>query len=62
MLLGLLMALDREGSIIAALIGLIVAGLVVSAGAWVLLRRERRRAPVGPPEEAEPRPPTEPAL
>lgn len=35
-------ALDRETSIIAALIGLIVAALVVSAGAWILLVRDRR--------------------
>ena len=62
MLLGLLVALDREGSIIAALIGLIVAGLVVSAGAWVLLRRERHRAPVGPPGDPDPLPPAEPSL
>jgi hypothetical protein len=52
--------LDREGSIIAALIGLIVGGLVVSMGAWVLLRRERRRAPVGPPGEPEPIPAPDP--
>ena len=38
----LLLALDREGSIIAALVALIVAALVVSIGAWVLLARERR--------------------
>jgi hypothetical protein len=36
------LALDREGSIIAALVALIVAALVVSFGAWVLLARERR--------------------
>jgi hypothetical protein len=33
---------DREALTIAALIALIVAGLVVSVGAWVLLARERR--------------------
>jgi hypothetical protein len=37
-----LVALDREGSIIAALVALIVAALTVSVGAWVLLGRERR--------------------
>jgi hypothetical protein len=37
------LAFDRETSIIAALIALGVAGLVVSAGAWILLARERRR-------------------
>ena len=36
-----LLALDRETTIIAALIALGVAGLVVSIGAWILLvRRE----------------------
>jgi hypothetical protein len=39
----LVLALDREGSIIAALVALIVAALVVSIGAWVLLAKERRR-------------------
>lgn len=37
------LAFDRETSIIAALIALGVAGVVVSAGAWILLARERRR-------------------
>ena len=39
----LLVGLDREGSIIAALVALIVAALAVSVAAWVLLARERRR-------------------
>jgi hypothetical protein len=39
----LVLAFDRETSIIAALIALGVAGAVVSAGAWILLARERRR-------------------
>jgi hypothetical protein len=38
----LVLALDREGSIIAALVALIVAALMVSIGAWVLLAKERR--------------------
>jgi hypothetical protein len=38
-----LLAFDRESAIISALIALIVAGVIVSVGAWVLLRRERRR-------------------
>jgi hypothetical protein len=37
------LALDRETAIISALLALIVSGVVVSIGAWVLLRRERRR-------------------
>jgi hypothetical protein len=39
-----LLGLDRETSIVAALVALIVSGVVVSAGAWVLLRRERSRS------------------
>ena len=39
---GLALAINRETSIIAALIALAVAGLVVSIGAWVLLARRRR--------------------
>jgi hypothetical protein len=39
----LFIGLDREGSIIAALVALIVAALTVSVGAWILLARERRR-------------------
>jgi len=39
----LILALDRETVIIAALVSLIVSGVVVSIGAWVLLRRERHR-------------------
>jgi hypothetical protein len=38
-----ILAFDRESAIIAALFALIVSGVVVSIGAWVLLRRERRR-------------------
>jgi hypothetical protein len=41
-LLLLPLALDREGSILAALVALIVSALTVSIGAWVLLARERR--------------------
>lgn len=37
-----LLAFDRENVIIAALAALMVAGLVVSVGAAVLLRRDRR--------------------
>ena len=37
-----LLAFDREDVIVAALAALMVAGLVVSVGAAVLLRRERR--------------------
>ncbi|HEX2068624.1 MAG TPA: hypothetical protein VHH54_00255 [Actinomycetota bacterium] len=36
-----LLAFDRENVIIAALAALMVAGLVVSVGAAVLLRRDR---------------------
>jgi hypothetical protein len=39
----LMLAFDRETAIISALLALIVSGVVVSMGAWVLLRRERRR-------------------
>jgi hypothetical protein len=38
-----LLGLDRETAIISALVALIVSGVVVSVGAWVLLRRERHR-------------------
>ena len=38
-----LLGWDRETLMIAALASLIVAGLIVSIGAWVLLVRERRR-------------------
>jgi hypothetical protein len=38
-----MLAFDRESAIILALFALIVSGLVVSLGAWVLFRRERRR-------------------
>ena len=49
------LAVDRETAIIAALIALIVAALTVSAGAWVLLARERRldRPAQGEPAEPE---------
>ena len=43
-----LLAIDRESVIIAALAALMVAGLVVSVGAAILLRRTRR---IEPPEE-----------
>ncbi|MGH2572747.1 MAG: hypothetical protein ACRDGU_04580 [Actinomycetota bacterium] len=36
-----LLALDRETLMLAALAALVVAGVVVSAGAWVLLWRGR---------------------
>lgn len=49
MALVLFIGLDREGSIIAALVALIVAALTVSVGAWVLLARERRRGRDSPP-------------
>jgi hypothetical protein len=39
----LVLAIDRETAIISALVSLIVSGVVVSIGAWILLRRERRR-------------------
>jgi hypothetical protein len=39
------LALDRETTIIAALIALAVAGVVVSVGAWILLFRDRRDDP-----------------
>ena len=38
-----LLAYDRETMIVAALAALIVAGVVVSVGAWVMVWRERRR-------------------
>jgi len=38
-----ILAFDRQSAIIAALFALIVAGAVVSLGAWILLRRERHR-------------------
>jgi len=49
------LAVDRETAIIAALIALIVAALTVSAGAWILLARERRleRSARGEPAESE---------
>jgi hypothetical protein len=39
-----LLAWDRETLMIAALGALVVAGVIVSIGAWVLLFRERRRS------------------
>ena len=38
----IVLAVDREFAIVAALGALIVAALTVSVGAWVLLARERR--------------------
>ncbi len=38
----LILAFDREEAIISALLALIVSGIVVSVGAWMLLRRARR--------------------
>jgi hypothetical protein len=38
-----LLAYDREDLMIAALASIVVAGIVVSLGAWILLVRERRR-------------------
>jgi len=37
-----LLAFDREQLMIAALVSLIVASVVVSMGAWILLWKERR--------------------
>lgn len=37
------LAYDRQDVMVAALLGLAVAAVVVSLGAWVLLWRERRR-------------------
>jgi hypothetical protein len=39
-----LLAWDRETLMIAALSALVVAGVIVSLGAWLLLLRERRRS------------------
>lgn len=36
-------AYDRQDVMVAALLGLAVAAVIVSLGAWVLLWRERRR-------------------
>jgi hypothetical protein len=38
-----LLALDREQLMIGALVAIIVASVVVSMGAWILLWKERRR-------------------
>jgi hypothetical protein len=43
-----LLAIDRETMIVAALAALIVAGTVVSIGAWILLVRDRRTRRGGP--------------
>jgi hypothetical protein len=41
--MGLLpLGFQRETMIIAALAALIIAGVIVSMGAWILFRRERR--------------------
>ena len=46
-----LLAFDREDVIVAALAALMVAGLVVSVGAAILLRRTHRvERPEDPPE------------
>lgn len=37
------LAYDRQDVMVAALLGLAVAAVIVSLGAWVLLFRERRR-------------------
>jgi hypothetical protein len=39
-----LLAVKRETAMIAAFIGVVLSGLVVSIGAWILLIRERRAA------------------
>jgi hypothetical protein len=39
-----LLAVRRETTMIAAFIGVVVSGLIVSIGAWILLVRERRAA------------------
>jgi hypothetical protein len=39
-----LLAWDRETLMIGALGALVVAGVIVSIGAWVMLVRERRRS------------------
>ncbi len=38
-----LLAYDREDLMVAALAGLIVAGVVVAIGAWLLMFREAKR-------------------
>ncbi len=51
-LLVALLALDRKSLIITAFVALMVAGAVVSVGAWMLLRREgRRNGPDHNPDE-----------
>jgi hypothetical protein len=37
------LAYDREDLMIAALASIVVAGIVVSLGAWIFLVREHRR-------------------
>jgi uncharacterized iron-regulated membrane protein len=39
------LAYGRQEVMVAALLGLAVAAVIVSLGAWVLLWRERRRGP-----------------
>jgi hypothetical protein len=46
----LMLALDREQQMIAALISVIVASVFVSASAWTLLWRERRARRASPRE------------
>jgi hypothetical protein len=45
-MLSWLLAVDRETAIVIAFSAIIVAGVVVSVGAWILLRREVRRSRV----------------
>jgi hypothetical protein len=49
-----LLAFDREHLMVAALAALMVAGLVVAFGAFVLLRRERRAEPEEEPSAETP--------
>lgn len=39
-----LLAVKRETAMIAAFAGVVLSGLIVSIGAWILLIRERRGA------------------
>jgi cytochrome oxidase assembly protein ShyY1 len=55
-----LIAADRQSVIILAFWTLVGAGVVVSLGAWILLRRESRRQRPGQPEsETQPEPESE---
>ena len=50
-------AYDREDIMIAALASIVLAGIMVSLGAWILLARDRRRGAAGrgrPPETGGP--------